>query len=436
MTRMLLTFGIPLALFLTASRFEQEAHAGVPFTIKASYENPSSGADFDLFSLLPDGSILAEAVNESVIRIDQNGQLLASASVPTFLNDWYFSRDPATGHLYVADSFASQPKFYDLDSNLQLVSASNVPAYYFGSNGSVSWSEAFLSDGSEVRFAESRSSRKLFLLDAQKQVLLEKDVNETLIVSRTGADGFVTLAKLATHSHLTTYDHQGHVLLERDIPERDCHRVNVIDQKYPEEPAFACEGGSVVQLDRNGLILDRHHIDPDVRYCEMSGASHLVTCRNGSPWTSNFRTDLWSSVDWTLKKRFAAPGFEWAYPLKSGLVLQYSNRDSEILNKDLQVVGTIERPVGGRPWWFGAASGTSIPFVWDRDQKWFFRINSLIDGSLEFDLEPYQIATGLSAQIHRVLKISDDAYVVAMQCTYQSRVAGLCSRGRILIVAR
>lgn len=421
---------------------ERPATAGIPFTIKATFENPTSPGEMSLLSLLPDGTILAQtpfvngAPKGTIFKIDQDGQILASADLSRYTET--FSRDPATNHFFFAEPtyFSSTPQFHQFDSDLNAVTIKPMPAGYFGA-GAASFSYAFLSDGSDIKFVQSGGKKTLFVLDPEKNLVLERQMNSYVELQRTGDDRFLSVGEVAGHSELTTFDHAGQVLLTRSLPERACAFVSVIDQKYPEEAALVCDGGAVVQLDRSGQILGRYQIDPLLKNCGRSVRAKLVACQSGFFSPAQHRVDLWSSDDWTLVKRFEAPTLDSVNFVRDGLILSYSDRDYEVLDSALQVRLKIPRSANGDYLWLQhASSGRSVLSTRYTQDGWMFQINSLVDGSVEFDLEAYQRAAGLTMEFFSPLKLSDDLYAVAFWCTMEARQNGQCSKGRILILGR
>lgn len=418
---------------------ESTASAGVPFTIKATFENPTAPGEISLLALLPDGTILAQtpfinsAPDATIFKINQDGKMLATASWA--LRADIFSRDPATNHFFLLEESSSgqTPRFHEFDADLNVVRTKPTPRGYFGKAGATI-SRIQLRDGSEVRFVDSNST--LFVLDPQKNLVRDMQLSTSYVqLMRIEGDHFLTLNWVTEGSVLTTYDHTGQVLLNRTIPEHYCHFIPIVDQRYADKAALVCSGGSVVQLDSLGRIFDRHEIDSHFTNCLMSARAKLVACSDSGGQLHSL--DLWSSESWTLVKRIAAPTLLWTAFLKDGFILRYSDRDDEVLNSALQVQTKIDGSANENLWWIQQTlSGKSLLSTRYNKDGVMLRINSLVDGSVELDLEGYQRAAGLTMEVSTPLKLSDDLYAVAFWCTAAARQSGQCHKGRILILGR
>lgn len=417
--------------------FAGYSYGSTPYQIKAMFENPSTDGDMEILSTLPDGSLLAhtpylnDAPTGTIFKIGKDGQTLASFDIGKVLIRGV-SRDPLTGHMYFSSDSTSPPgprKFYEFDADLHFLKAMEMPVGYESYAGPMSYS--VLSNGSDVRIFEKGGISTLFVLDAQKNLMLKKQLAASSAMQRTGDDRFLLLSEQNGHSQLTTYDQQGHVVLDRVLPEHDCSFIYQ-ERLYPEESSLSCFGGSIVQLDRLGQILSRYEIDPNLRYCYISPELNLAAC---TALTSSQQVDIWSTTDWTFKRRLSASTLESIVFLANGVALTYSDRDPEFLDLNFQVQSTMTRPLHGKLYWFGwRTTRDSIP-SWRFDvNSWYFQINSLIDGSVELDLEQYQKAAGLT--VANILKVSDNMIAVAFRCTAGAQGSGLCKKGRVLFLER
>lgn len=244
MTSNRFNFHLALVLGLGSTLFTAHAHAGTPFTIKATFENPAAPGELSLVSILPGGTILATTPHSngapmgSIFKIDQSGQMIHRFDgVDT---DWFsdaFSRDPGTGHLYFSEpSFNhTPPRFFEFDDSLRAIGSKDMPNGYFNNGTGGAFMHAYLRNGSVVKAVSVASQNTLFLLDVQKNVLLEKPLSGFTKVKRTGDDRFLALTKQVGRTTLTTYNLTGQVVLDRSLPETNCNFVNVVDQQYPEE---------------------------------------------------------------------------------------------------------------------------------------------------------------------------------------------------------